>query len=931
MRIVPLCSVLIFALSYFIFPSSSFAQCQNNLTPIADAAEPVSGAAGVAVSFNASASHDANGTISAYAWSFGDGSTLVFQPNAIVQHVYVNPGTYTAICWVRDNCNAMSIPGDSVTVTISGSGPTNQAPVVNAGADQTITLPASANLVGSYNDDGLPTGGVITRTWSKVSGPGNVSFANASSLSTSASFSVAGSYVLKLTVSDGAASSGGLSGFDNVSITVNPASNPCGNNQPPVANAGSDRSGQVIQAIAFSGSSSTDPNGNATINSFWWNFGDGQFTGWQSNGNVNHSYAAVGNYSARLWVRDTCGAMSVSDTAIITISNAPNPCNGNQPPVANAGPDKSGNVGQSISFSGSGSSDPQGNATISSYSWNFGDGQTGNGVSVSHSYASAGSYTVTLTVTDNCNATHSDIASVTITPVNPCAGNTAPIANAGPDKSGQVGQSISFSGSGSVDLNGNATIVSYAWNFGDGQTANGVNVSHSYASPGNYTATLTVTDNCNATHSDLASVIVSPPAGNLVADFQVLQLTHVDLSTGAETWEPVGLSPDDPIESNLRVKLDGTVSQGPIAEYEWYKNGAIFATSPTVIRSYIGPAQITISLTVATAGWTQYTEVTKTLFIGESMQILGAASAPPYSSSGSTRAGLFVQGSTAWIAKTNGPTGSLIPVNFSNPNSPTIGQATSLSQTMLDVVGRDDLLVVAGMSDGILIFQQSPGPMATLVGQFNMGLYDGSYARSSVIQGNYLYVSCVINLKVFNLSNPSTPQLVNTIPTPEGTSEAIILSGNRLYVGCQGSPGIFAFDVTNPQTPVEISFTPTAEVPTDFAVNGSVLAVTEWGGFYPTGPTNLSLFRILPDGDIVLLSRFLQQPNNSYYSVAITDQFAYVATGSRISKFCVVRPEEPYLLYSRVMLWAPSFKVRLSPFGLSVAMGAGGVFASLSD
>src|SRR5258708_1750973 len=56
----------------------------------------------------------------------------------------------------------------------------NLPPVVNAGLDQVITLPSSANLTGVAIDDGQPNPpGVLTTTWSAVSGPGTVSFSNA--------------------------------------------------------------------------------------------------------------------------------------------------------------------------------------------------------------------------------------------------------------------------------------------------------------------------------------------------------------------------------------------------------------------------------------------------------------------------------------------------------------------------------------------------------------------------------------------------------------------------------------------------------------------------------------------------------------------------------------------------------------------------------
>src|SRR2546427_3571220 len=95
----------------------------------------------------------------------------------------------------------------------------NQAPVVNAGADQVITLPSIANLTGVAIDDGQPNPpGALTTTWSQVSGPGTVSFSNASALNSTATFSASGAYVLRLTVSDSA-----LAASDDVAVTVNPA------------------------------------------------------------------------------------------------------------------------------------------------------------------------------------------------------------------------------------------------------------------------------------------------------------------------------------------------------------------------------------------------------------------------------------------------------------------------------------------------------------------------------------------------------------------------------------------------------------------------------------------------------------------------------------------------------------------------------------
>jgi hypothetical protein len=97
--------------------------------------------------------------------------------------------------------------------------PANAAPAVDAGRDQVVTLPASAPLDATVTDDGLPNlPARVSTVWSKVSGPGTVTFGSASAVDTSASFSAAGNYVLQLTAGDSAATAS-----DTVGVTVQPA------------------------------------------------------------------------------------------------------------------------------------------------------------------------------------------------------------------------------------------------------------------------------------------------------------------------------------------------------------------------------------------------------------------------------------------------------------------------------------------------------------------------------------------------------------------------------------------------------------------------------------------------------------------------------------------------------------------------------------
>jgi len=195
---------------------------------------------------------------------------------------------------------------------INIAGPGNTAPVVSAGLDQTITLPGSANLNGTVSDDGLPAPPALTTTWSKVSGPGTVTFGNANAVDTTASFSVDGVYTLRLTANDSA-----LSTSDNVVITVNPA----GTNTAPVVSAGPD------QTITLPGNANLDgtvtDDGLPTPPALTTTWSQVSGPGTVSFGNASAvdttaSFSVDGVYTLRLTAND--GALSTSDDVIITVN-----------------------------------------------------------------------------------------------------------------------------------------------------------------------------------------------------------------------------------------------------------------------------------------------------------------------------------------------------------------------------------------------------------------------------------------------------------------------------------------------------------------------------------------------------------------------------------------------------------------------------------
>lgn len=162
----------------------------------------LSGTAPLTVTFSGLNSSDPDGTIVSYTWAFGTGDTAA-GPSA--SYTYSNPGTYTAALTVQDNDGLAS----SASVTITVTAPSNLPPVAVASANTTsgtAPLPIAFSSAGSFD----PNGSITGYLWDFGDGT------SSTAPSPSKTYSAAGKYTAKLTVTDSA----GLSSSASVSVTV---------------------------------------------------------------------------------------------------------------------------------------------------------------------------------------------------------------------------------------------------------------------------------------------------------------------------------------------------------------------------------------------------------------------------------------------------------------------------------------------------------------------------------------------------------------------------------------------------------------------------------------------------------------------------------------------------------------------------------------
>ena len=416
------------------------------------------------IQFSDNTQLNGGGPITQWSWDFGDpgsgASNISNQQDPI--HSFSSAGTHTVQLTVTnsDGCNN-SIPHDVII---------NDKPT----ADFTFSSVCKGSPT-LFTD--ISTGGTIT-IWSWSFGDGGTS----TSQNPSYTFSNPGTFDVILTVTTNT----GCINTKTKQVIVFPKPVPQFSYSSPTCSS---------DTVQFTDLSST---GHGSINTWLWEFGDGQSVTvtFPGNPNVRHKYANGGTFTAKLTITttDNCTA-DISNTITIqfepvaNFSNAAGPCA--------LMPNQFTDLSQ-----------PNGGSAIVSWLWNFGDPASGtNNTSTqqnpTHNFTSGMVFSVKLIVTNSSGCLDSIRKDATVNP--------APVSDFTSDTA-CMNSPTQFTDNSSSS---SGTVNAWVWTFGDptsgpNNTSTLQNPIHNYASPGNYLVSLRVTNTNNCVKDTLKQVTVNP-------------------------------------------------------------------------------------------------------------------------------------------------------------------------------------------------------------------------------------------------------------------------------------------------------------------------------------------------------------------------------------------------------------------------------------
>ena len=462
-------------------------------SPIADFGFSTVNCAGQAFQFNDQSLMNGGGPVVSWNWNFGD-LTSGGNNNSNLQnptHTFATSNTYTVTLIISNIAGCTDTIVKIITI--------NQLPLADFQADT-----ACVGNPTTFTDMSIPNAsGIISWSWN---------FGDASTPSTLQNpvhtFTTAGVYMVTLTIT-------------NSNVCINSTSKQVLVNPLPTAAFSFPAASCQGAPVCFVDMSTIPAGYLGNIVRWVWDFGDGTppATIWfPANPDICHTFPVLSSsYVVRLTVTTSDSCTHYVEHTVTSIPS----------PIADFGWSSTTCTNTLVYFYDQ--SLLNGGGPIISWNWNFGDLLSGgNNISPlqnpSHSFSASGNFTVTLIINNmsNCPDTIIKTVSVNLLPV---AGFTADTACAG---SPTIFTDMSVANA--------ASIVSWAWNFGDGSVINTQpNPTYTYSTYGLYNVTLTITNSNGCVHSVTKQVLVVPiPIAAFIFSTPICQgavVNYTDMST----------------------------------------------------------------------------------------------------------------------------------------------------------------------------------------------------------------------------------------------------------------------------------------------------------------------------------------------------------------------------------------------------------------
>ena len=445
---------------------------------------------GQAVLLNGSNSTDPDDGIASYHWVQMDGPVIALSDPDAEQPAFTAPAVDFGGAALSFELTVTDYDGnqgkDVCVVNVTGQ---NEPPRAIAGSDQTVDEGVVVTLDGSLSLD--IDDGISSYLWTQIGVP-VVTLSNPASPSPTFIAPNVGSEGVSLTFNLTVADVGGLQDTDSCIVNVS------WQNEPPIAVVAPDymeTTGETL--VTLDGSASTDPDDG--IVSYLWTQVEGDPV------SLSNPTAAITTFSTpktesfdknielKLTVTDRGGLKNMADSAIYVMQNEPPTINS----VTITGPVQINESTGAEYILTANYSDGNSSEVTNVASWNDNSSYASinNGYLIASPVVSDQSCMITASYEGR-----SDTHNVTI---NNVPQNDPPAVDFSYDK----GRKIAIFIDRSTDSDG--SVVSWLWDFGDGKYSNRQNPWHRYAKPGNYSVTLTVTDNEGLSNSISKTVSIT--------------------------------------------------------------------------------------------------------------------------------------------------------------------------------------------------------------------------------------------------------------------------------------------------------------------------------------------------------------------------------------------------------------------------------------